>query len=158
LTVAPAVIRRARPADADTLTNIARAAKAHWNYAPELLEAWREELTIRREAVLDHPTFVIETGGGIAGWCRLLEEHGEVELQHFWIAPQSMRQGLGRVLLAHVCGELAQAGVEWLAIEADPNAEPFYVACGAVRTGELAAPIPGEPDRVRPLLRLPTSR
>jgi ribosomal protein S18 acetylase RimI-like enzyme len=152
------LIRPAAPQDAETLTRIARAAKAHWNYAPELLERWRDELTIRPEAVLDHPTFVIEAGGEIAGWCRLLEEDGEVELQHFWIAPHCMRRGLGRVLLHHVCAELAGAGVQWLSIEADPNAEPFYVACGAVRVGEIAAPIPGEPDRIRPLLHLETSR
>ena len=36
-----------------------------------------------------------------------------------------------------------------LTIDADPNAELFYLAYGAIRTGTIAAPIEGVPDRVR---------
>jgi hypothetical protein len=35
-------------------------------------------------------------------------------------------------------------------IDADPFAEAFYLHCGAERCGEVAAPIPGLPDRTRP--------
>jgi hypothetical protein len=37
-------------------------------------------------------------------------------------------------------------------IDSDPNAEPFYLACGAERTGAIPAPIAGQPARVRPQL------
>jgi len=37
-------------------------------------------------------------------------------------------------------------------VDADPNAESFYLACGADRCGEVPAPIRGEPGRVRPQL------
>jgi hypothetical protein len=37
-----------------------------------------------------------------------------------------------------------------LRVDADPHAERFYLACGAVSIGTVAAPIAGQPDRVRP--------
>ena len=49
-------------------------------------------------------------------------------------------------------------GVANLAIDADPNAEAFYLANGARRVGEDAAPIEGLPGRTRPQLLLPVSR
>jgi hypothetical protein len=45
-------------------------------------------------------------------------------------------------------------GASGLLIDADPNAELFYIACGATRFGEIPAPITGQPDRVRPQLEL----
>jgi hypothetical protein len=35
-------------------------------------------------------------------------------------------------------------------VDADPNAESFYLDCGADRCGGVSAPLPEQPDRVRP--------
>ena len=57
-----------------------------------------------------------------------------------------LRQGLGRRLLAHAARVARLAGAREIAIEADPQAEPFYLAQGAVRVGARAAPFPANPD------------
>lgn len=44
-----------------------------------------------------------------------------------------------------------------ITIDADPNAEAFYLACGVIRVGHVAAPIFADPSRVRPQLSLPIS-
>ena len=41
-----------------------------------------------------------------------------------------------------------------LHIDADPHAERFYLACGALRVGAVPAPLEGEPQRVRPQMAL----
>ena len=64
------------------------------------------------------------------------------------------RHGIGRALLAHAVNTARFAGASSIIIDADPNAEPFYVACGAVRRGIVAAPVVGDPARVRPQLSL----
>ena len=46
------------------------------------------------------------------------------------------------------------AGRTSLAIDSDPNAEPFYLACGALRFGSVPASLRDQPDRFRPQLRL----
>ena len=45
-------------------------------------------------------------------------------------------------------------GLREIVIDADPNAENFYVHCGATVTGVVPAPIEGQPGRTRPQLRL----
>jgi GNAT superfamily N-acetyltransferase len=76
------------------------------------------------------------------------------ELDHLWVSPSFARQGIGRALLTHAVNTARLAGVSSIAIDADPNAEAFYVACGAVRRGVVPAPIQGNPARVRPQLSL----
>jgi hypothetical protein len=57
-------------------------------------------------------------------------------------------------MLSAALREVHAAGLDQLQIDADPNAEPFYVACGARRVGERPAPIAAQPLRVRPQLVL----
>ena len=65
-----------------------------------------------------------------------------------------MRRGIGRALLAHAAGTARAGGDSAILIDADPNAEAFYLACGAARGGSVAAPIASEPERVRHQLSL----
>ena len=67
-----------------------------------------------------------------------------------------MGRGVGRALLSHAARLAAEAGASALAIDADPNAEQFYLAFGAERVGSLAAQIEGAPGRERPQLLLTT--
>ncbi|WP_433540444.1 hypothetical protein ACQP10_34775 [Streptosporangium sandarakinum] len=58
----------------------------------------------------------------------------------------------GRRLFEHAVTAARGLGFARLAIEADPNAEPFYLARGAVRTGEV--PSGSVPGRLLPLLEI----
>jgi GNAT superfamily N-acetyltransferase len=65
-----------------------------------------------------------------------------------------MRRGIGRALLGHAVSTARGGGASTIAIDVDPNAEPFYLACGARREGVVAAPVSDNPARVRPQLTL----
>ena len=145
-------IRRAHDHESEALSLIAQEAKAHWGYAVEVLAAWRADLTVSRDSVRGLPTFVAELEDGIAGFFQLGVSGGELELEHLWVRPSHMGKGIGRALLEQAVREATSAGYPDLHIDADPHAEPFYLACGAVRSGSRPAPIPGEPGRVRPQL------
>jgi GNAT superfamily N-acetyltransferase len=147
-------IRVATMDDIETLGSIAWSAKASWAYAPAQLEEWRACLTPTAESVLTQPTFVAELDNQIAGFCQLAMTASSAELEHLWVHPDFMRRGVGRALLAHTVKYLADLGMANLSIDSDPNAEPFYLARGAVRIGTIHAPIAGEPDRICPQLRL----
>lgn len=69
-----------------------------------------------------------------------------------------MRRGIVRALLAHAVSTARSGGASAIAIDADPSAEPFYLACGARREGVVAAPVSGNPARVRPQLTLSSGR
>jgi GNAT superfamily N-acetyltransferase len=150
-------IRCAHVEDAEALAQLAWAAKASWGYSQAQLEGWREGLSPTASSISGQPTFIAEVGQRLAGFCQLNLQVRPPELEHLWVHPHFMRRGVGRALLAQCRHQLAGRGVEFLHIDSDPNAELFYVACGAVRVGEVAAPIEGQLGRARPQLRLSTS-
>ena len=147
-------IRRARKSEAPLLTALAVEAKRHWDYSPEDIERWRPLLSIVPDDVTSKPTFVAEVADKVAGFYLLAPTPEGFELDHLWVSPSFARQGIGRALLTHAVNTARLAGVSSIAIDADPNAEAFYVACGAVRRGVVPAPIQGNPARVRPQLSL----
>ncbi len=148
-------IRRAHENEAALLSSLAVAAKRHWNYSNDQIEAWRPDLEISAATVASHPTYVAEHQGDIAGFYSLTATGDDWELDHLWVRPEFNRMGFGRALLEHAVLMAGEGGATTIAIDADPNAELFYSACGAQRVGTVAAPIAGEPARIRPQLRLP---
>ena len=151
-------IRPALAGEADLLSNIAIQAKAHWDYAPADLARWRAELIVAPGAIEVCPTWVAQIDGSAVGFYMLVTGTTQWVLEHLWVLPRAMGQGVGRALLRHAVRLAADHDACSLAIDADPNAEPFYLACGARRVGEIAAPVDGHPDRVRPQLLLAVSR
>ena len=151
-------IRRAAESEAGALSAIAMEAKAHWSYPAAQLEAWRKDLTITAAAIAASPAYVLELDDKLAGFYALGTPGSAWTLEHFWVRPEFMGRGVGRCLLSHAAGLAAQNGVATLAIDADPNAEAFYLANGARQVGEVAAPIDGQPGRMRPQLLLPIAQ
>ena len=147
-------IRAAQAADAPTLSALAFRSKAAWGYPTHVLETWRSELTISASTISGQPTFVATIGDEMAGFYSLSPHDKSWRLDHFWVSPQFMRRGVGGRLLRHALQIAGRAGAVKLIVDADPHAGPFYLKHGAIRCGETAAPIPGEPHRVRPQLVL----
>lgn len=142
-------IRRARESDAAELTRIAHEAKRHWGYPERWIELWRDDLTLSPDFIAGNEVYVAEEGGEALGCYGL----AGAALEHFWIRPSAMGQGLGRRLFEHAAAVATARGVSVLEIDSDPNAEPFYLRMGAVRVSEVLSQVDGKP-RVRPLLHL----
>lgn len=147
-------IRRAQESEAPVLTAFALASKAYWGYSDSQLAAWQDELTVSPKVISTLLTHVAEVESGIAGFFVLRPSLPHWKLEHFWVSPSCMGRGVGRALLSHAVALAAEGGATGLAIDADPNAERFYIACGARRVGSLTAPIEGSPGRERPQLLL----
>lgn len=147
-------IRPAVEQDASRLTAIAVEAKAYWGYSPELMYTWLPQLTITAARIASSPVYVGEVDGQVAGFYSLNTAAPTWELDNLWVSPAFMRQGLGRTLLEHASALAASYGVMQITIDAEPNAEGFYLACGAHQGGVIPAPIPGQPNRQRPQMVL----
>jgi ribosomal protein S18 acetylase RimI-like enzyme len=151
-------IRRAAEFEANALSAITVEAKAHWPYSAAQLDAWRNDLTVTAASISALPTYVAELEGKIVGFYSLGTTDCTWKLEHLWVRPTFMGRGVGQSLLSHATNLAAQSGVASIAIDADPNAEPFYIASGAQRVGAVAAPIDGLPTRQRPQLLLATAQ
>jgi GNAT superfamily N-acetyltransferase len=147
----PLSIRRAVPGDAARLSRLAQRAKSHWGYPADWLATWRPQLTIGPQYLTDHRVLVAEDAGEAVGMCAL-EDCGEWwSLEHLWVEPGSIGQGVGRALVEQALALAREAHPGRIIAEADPNAAGFYRYLGAVQVGVLPAPMPGAPDRVLPV-------
>jgi N-acetylglutamate synthase-like GNAT family acetyltransferase len=146
-------IRTANPEEADTLTEIAHAAKRHWNYPESWIRKWQKDLTITREFITTHEVFVATINGEIAGCCALVMTGSLAEIEHMWIRPEQMGNGTGRALFEHARARAVEHGGNALELSADPNAEGFYARLGAKRVGDIPADMDGQ-TRVLPRMRM----
>jgi GNAT superfamily N-acetyltransferase len=147
-------IRRARRTEAAVLSALALDAKQCWGYLPEDIERWRPLIAVSGDDIASKPVFVADVDNEVAGFYCLVPAAEAWELDHLWVSPPFARRGIGRALLTHAMNTARLAGASSIDIDADPNAEAFYVACGAVRRGIVAAPLEGNPGRIRPQLSL----
>ncbi|MFB6891007.1 GNAT family N-acetyltransferase [Kitasatospora sp. NPDC056327] len=133
-------IRPARPTEAAALTALALRSKAHWGYDAGFMAACRAELTLDPERIGAERTAVAEGGDGrVLGFVTLTGEPPEGELGMLFVEPAVIGRGVGRRLVEHLRAEAAALGFDRVTVVADPNAEPFYRAMGAVRTGTVAS-------------------
>lgn len=143
-------IIRAKPEEAAVLTEIAFAAKRHWGYPERWLESWREILTVTPALISANPTFVAVENDDVTGFYSLTREP-RPDLTHMWVLPRVMGRGFGRALFEHAVEQAKALGFPFFEIEADPNAEAFYLHMGAKRVGTNVTEIEGNP-RELPLL------
>jgi GNAT superfamily N-acetyltransferase len=146
-------IRPAAPSEADVLTALALAGKRHWGYPESWLKAWRQLLTITPDYVATHLVACADDATGrVVGFYALEREGARCRLEHLWLAPSLIGAGLGRQLFKHAVQAARALGAAELLIDADPNAEGFYLHMGAQRIGETVSRLTGE-ERTVPHLR-----
>lgn len=147
-------LRRARPDEADVLSELALAAKAHWGYDEAFMASVRDELTFSPDEVARRHVVVGELDGAVIGFYTVDGEPPRGALGDLWLSPDHIGTGLGRVLWQHAMATAAAAGFDHLDIDADPFAEGFYLRMGAERIGEV--PSGSIPGRMLPQLRVTT--
>lgn len=134
--------------EAAALTEIALAAKRHWGYPENWLEAWREDLTITPDFIKRSEVFAAIESDKPIGFYALVTSEGITELDHLWVLPEWIGQGVGRRLLAHALDRAAALNITTVEIVSDPNAEAFYLKAGARKIGEVFSSIEGQPRRL----------
>jgi len=147
----PFAIRRAVSDDAPHLSQLAQRAKAHWNYPAEWLTAWQPQLTIEPRYLAEHRVLVAENAGRLVGMCAIEDRGTWWSLEHVWVDPTSMGQGVGRALLQQALDLARTVRSGRVVAEADPHAAGFYRRIGAREIGVVPAAMPGAPDRVLPV-------
>ena len=144
-------LRDGRPEEARLLSELALRSKAHWGYDAAFLEACRRELTLASADVPLHRTRVAEDAHGwIVGFATIVGVPPDGEIGAFFVEPERIGAGVGRVLWVDAVARARREGFARLRIDADPDAEGFYRRMGALRVG--VAPSGSIPGRVLPRL------
>ena len=127
-------IKAALESDAQTLSELALASKAHWGYPSDFMRACREELAVTAEKMSsDKFTYFKSLSGAvIVGFYALEQCTDEVtELEALFVSPSRMGEGAGKALYTHALQQATSMGYRLMQIHSDPFAADFYTACGA---------------------------
>ena len=147
-------MRRALAGDSERLTQIARAAKAHWGYPEAWLTAWKPILRITPEYAERQLVYVGVLGHEMVGFYALEPRDDRWSLEHFWVDPRWHGRGVGRHMYGHAVDRVRTIRPGVMVIEADPYAAGFYSRMGARQKGTVPAPVDGDPDRTLPVFEV----
>lgn len=141
-------IRRAQPEEAEVLSRIAFAAKAHWGYPRHWLELWKPQLTFSAAYFERNEGWVAVVKEVPLGFITLQEENGNACIENLWVLPECIGKGVGKALFLHAAGLARRRGYAILQLEADPHAAGFYEKMGMSKVGERQYEMDGQPRRL----------
>jgi GNAT superfamily N-acetyltransferase len=144
-------VRPGRPEEAADLTELIMRSKAYWGYDEEFMARCRPALTLHPADMVPKRVAVADLDGRAAGVVAITGTPPEADLDLLFVDPWAIGSGVGRRLYEHALEVVRDHGFAALLIEADPQAEPFYLRMGAVRIGDSISPTT---SRALPLLRV----
>ncbi len=137
--------------DAKQLTEIALISKAFWGYSNELIESWREDLTITSKMISDFSVYKFLVDDAIAGFYVLNPpKEKTIELEMLFVLPEFIGKGIGKKLLHHSFEKVKEHKVKSMTLLADPNAVSFYCSQGFYEIDKKESSIP---NRFLPVLQ-----
>ena len=133
-------IRDARPDEAHALESLQRRSSDVWEDTREQLAAHPDAIAPPHQAIAEGRVRVaVDASGRRLGFSVVLPlEHGRCELDDLFVEPDSMRRGVGRMLVADVAGRVAAAGGRHVDVIANPTALGFYERVGFEVTGQAS--------------------
>lgn len=130
--------------EATELTNIALKSKAYWGYSNELIESWRDDLTVTSEMFQICSIFKFCEGNKIAGFYILNPpKDNSAELEMLFVLPEFIGKGIGKQLTQHAFKEAVKLNVASMTLLADPYAVDFYKSQGFYQIDKKESSISG---------------
>lgn len=130
-------VRRAKPEEAEILTDIAVKSEEYWGYDSAFMESFKVLYKVTGEFIEENLTFIIEEGEKHIGFYSILISDKETSLEYFYIEPEFIGQGYGKLLWAHMVNTCKMEGIDELVLVTSPQAKDFYIKMGATQTGEV---------------------
>jgi GNAT superfamily N-acetyltransferase len=134
--VAAVTVRKASTGDEPRLRELAARSKSHWGYGSERVDAWAAGLDLATLGSAAAEIYVADDDGRAVGWLALVARGDVCEVDHLWIEPERIRQGVGTLLFRFAVERARELGASRLELESEPNAVGFYEKLGATRVGE----------------------
>ncbi len=131
------LIRAAVPGDMTALRDVFRRSSLSNNGDRPNLLAHPDVLELSDLAVKEGRTRAAVADGGIVGFATWLSAGDVVELEDLFVAPERMRQGIGRALVLDLIAIARGRGVRRVEVTANQHALAFYEDAGFVAGDEV---------------------
>ena len=148
------LFEKATEKDAVELTELTLRSKAFWGYSPIQIEGWRDELTVTPNYIQSNQVFKLigkeiikgdirgKVKGKVKGYYAFSIAPTKVaKLDFLFVEPGQIGQGYGQILLDNCIDRLKNYDVERIVLDADPNAEKFYIKNGFSVIGQLPSSV-----------------
>ncbi|MAD98446.1 MAG: GNAT family N-acetyltransferase [Flavobacteriaceae bacterium] len=138
------IIVKATPSDAKSLTELTIRSKDFWGYGIDLIESWREELTIT-PSFIEYKEVIklVHNETTLGFYAYSIQEEGTVKLEFLFIEPDEIGKGIGKLLMNDFFDRVKPLNTKRVLLDADPNAEEFYKKFGFTTIGKLESSIEG---------------
>lgn len=130
-------IRNARADEHDILSNIAAKSEAYWGYDSDYMNKFKSVYSVSEEFINTYPTVVIEKDENTVGFYGLINKNNETSLEYFFIEPEYIGKGYGKLLWNYLVSDCKNLGIKEFSIVTSPQAKDFYVKMGAILWGEV---------------------
>lgn len=145
-------IKLAELIDIPEMNILIEKAKRHWGYSDELMTIWLPDLLISSEDYTNRLFWKMSVNEEMLGVFSVsIIDDNYCELEDFWLHPLAIGKGLGGEMFQFVIRYLKKIKSKVLIINADPNAEGFYLRMGAERIKLVESKPKG---RMLPLMEL----
>lgn len=129
-------IRPAEISEAEGLTELAVKSEAYWGYDQDFMRKFQEIYKITEDFLIKNSTFVAAEGDIIIGFYSVSIDEEEVSIEYFYIDPQCIGKGYGRIMCEHMKDFCREKGLKEIYLVTSPQAKSFYEKMGAVYIGE----------------------
>lgn len=132
-------IRSAETREFEILTDLAVRSEAYWGYDSEFMDRFEKLYGVTEEIISKHPTYVLEENKRIIGFYTIKKDFQEASLEYFYIEPNCIGQGYGKVLWNHLTDQCKKMNISQLELVTSPQAKTFYIKMGAVQIDEVSS-------------------
>lgn len=133
-------IRKAREDEGEVLTALSMRAKQSNGYDDAFMARCRDELAVTATRLAADEYWVAESDR-VCGCASLsVRPDGKTaQIHSFFVEPDFHGMGVGKMLWSKLRDRAEALSLDSLCLDADPNAEPFYIKMGFSRIGEVAS-------------------
>jgi len=131
------MIRLVENHEIETLNNVAVNSEAYWGYDTTFMESFKSLYKITEEFISRSKTYVMEEKGSTIGFYSVIIEGKEVELEYFYIDPEYIGKGYGKLLWGHMVDTCRKNYADHIIFVTSPQAKEFYTKMGAEQIDEV---------------------
>lgn len=130
------IFRKARPEEAEALTDLAIRSKRSWGYSDEFMQKVMPDMIVHSKFLEEENGIVAEDGDTTVGYAIVRVDSDQAFLRDLFVEPSYQRTGIGKALFAE-CTRIARAaGAVRIRLFGDPNAAAFYERLGMRKIGD----------------------
>ncbi len=133
---------KAKPVDLDAMNKLMRKSKGFWGYDRDFMDQFMRLFQIAEPQLETSQIQLLYGDAVLVGFYSLrVDADNGLELDHFFVDPDCMGAGIGKIMWSHMIATTRSLGQEELTLWSDPNADGFYEKMGCVKIGEKKSPM-----------------